>query len=233
MRLGLIALGDSITNGDGERALGVPCRSWALWLAQALELPYTNLAGDGAVMADVIAEQLPRVRGQYDLACLFAGVNDVRGPHWELERYAAQLDVALDALRACAARVLVLTVPLDLGRPRAGPAKIETMNAAIRGAARAHGAVCVTLDDLCGSRVLLPDAVHPTALGQLEIADRAARALGGAGTRPSSLTQTSAGPVPRARFKARWAVLLVRDLLRRALERLQARAQGGGSTGEQ
>ena len=37
-RLGLVALGDSITVGDGEPALGVSCRPWALWLARALEL---------------------------------------------------------------------------------------------------------------------------------------------------------------------------------------------------
>ena len=47
-RLGLIALGDSITKGEGEPALGVSHRSWSLWLAEALDLPYTNRAVDGA-----------------------------------------------------------------------------------------------------------------------------------------------------------------------------------------
>ena len=32
---GLVALGDSITNGHGEPALGVPMQSWAQWLAEA------------------------------------------------------------------------------------------------------------------------------------------------------------------------------------------------------
>jgi len=221
MRLGLIALGDSITNGDGEPALGVPCRSWALWLAQALELPYTNLAYDGAMMADVIASQLPRVRGEYDLACLFVGVNDVRGPQWDPERYAENLDVALGALAGHASRVLVLTIPLDLGRPRAGRAKVAAANESIRRLAGAHGAKCASLDDLHGARMLLPDAVHPTALGQLEIADRAALALGDAARPPSTLRLASARRSARARFAARWGVMLGRDLLRRAVEHVQ------------
>src|SRR3712207_7008642 len=35
LRRGLVALGDSITNGLGEPALGVPSQSWAQWLAEA------------------------------------------------------------------------------------------------------------------------------------------------------------------------------------------------------
>ena len=48
---GLVALGDSITNGHGEPALGVPMQSWAQWLAEALALPFTKLARDGAPRA--------------------------------------------------------------------------------------------------------------------------------------------------------------------------------------
>jgi len=219
--LGLIALGDSITNGDGEPALGVPCRSWALWLAQALELPYTNLACDGAVIADVLSCQLPRVQREYDLACLFVGVNDVRGPRWDPERFAENLDVALGALAEHAARVLALTIPLDLGRPRAGRAKVAAANASIRRVAATRGAECAPLDDLRGARMLLPDAVHPTALGQLEIADRAALALDDVARLPSTLQRASSRRSARARFAARWGAMLVWDLVRRALERFQ------------
>src|SRR3954447_2407291 len=73
---GLVALGDSITNGHGEPALGVHSQSWAQWLAEALELPFTKLAADGARAADVLRDQVPRLRGPYDLACVYAGVND-------------------------------------------------------------------------------------------------------------------------------------------------------------
>ena len=54
-RRGLVALGDSITNGHGEPALGVTMQSWAQWLAEELGLPFTKLARDGARAADVLA----------------------------------------------------------------------------------------------------------------------------------------------------------------------------------
>src|SRR5947199_9586 len=50
-RLGLVALGDSITNGGGNMALGVYPRSWAHWLALALELPFTGLPQDLGIAA--------------------------------------------------------------------------------------------------------------------------------------------------------------------------------------
>ena len=62
-RLGVVALGDSITNGGGELQYGVALQSWALWTARGLGLPYTGVAVDGARAADVVARQLPAVRG--------------------------------------------------------------------------------------------------------------------------------------------------------------------------
>ncbi len=49
MRRGLVALGDSITLGEGGSVAGVTCLSWAQWLARALDLPYTCYARNGAV----------------------------------------------------------------------------------------------------------------------------------------------------------------------------------------
>ena len=56
--LGVVALGDSITNGGGELQYGVALQSWALWTARGLGLPYTGVATDGARAADVVARQL-------------------------------------------------------------------------------------------------------------------------------------------------------------------------------
>ena len=47
-RLGVLAFGDSITNGGGELQWGVALQSWALWTARGLGLPYTGFAVDGA-----------------------------------------------------------------------------------------------------------------------------------------------------------------------------------------
>jgi lysophospholipase L1-like esterase len=218
-RRGLVALGDSITNGHGEPALGVPMQSWAQWLAEALGLPFTKLARDGAQASDVLAEQVPRLQGPYDLACLYVGVNDARSLDWDAGAYEEALRAGAVALADCSERLLLCTVPADLGRPRAAP-KPRAASAIVRAVARDHGAALADLDDLAGPPWLLPDAVHPTARGQLEIADRAARALG-APTLPSALIEIHGSRRARARFAARWGVLLAGDLRRRAVERVR------------
>src|SRR4051812_10151291 len=118
---GLVALGDSITNGHGEPALGVHSQSWAQWLAEALELPFTKLAADGARAADVLRDQVPRLRGPYDLACVYAGVNDVRSLDFGAAGYERDLRAIATAAGAAADRLALCTLPTDLGRPRAAP----------------------------------------------------------------------------------------------------------------
>ena len=54
---GLVALGDSITYGEGGIVLGVDGRSWALWLARTLDLPYTNYAAPGVQVAALVEER--------------------------------------------------------------------------------------------------------------------------------------------------------------------------------
>lgn len=177
MRRGLVAVGDSITNGEGQPMLGVRCQSWALWLAEALELPYTGLAQNGALAESALAWQVRRLRGPYDVGCVYLGVNDVRVPSFDVAAFGASLDAVLAAVGAASARMLVATIPLDLGRPPAPPARIGTANRAIEDAAAAHGAMVVDLTDLSGWELVLPDTVHLTAAGQLEVARRAARVL--------------------------------------------------------
>src|SRR5918994_6906145 len=131
-RLGLLAFGDSITNGGGELQWGVALQSWALWTARGLGVPYTGCAVDGASAATVVAEQIPRFLAhaaapdaRYDVGCLYVGVNDVRGPGWDPRAYEPELRAALAFLGDRCERVLVCTIPLDLGRPRAGTPVLE------------------------------------------------------------------------------------------------------------
>ncbi len=63
VRLGVLAFGDSITNGGGELQWGVALQSWALWTARALGLAYTGYATDGARVDDVLRPPDPGVRG--------------------------------------------------------------------------------------------------------------------------------------------------------------------------
>jgi lysophospholipase L1-like esterase len=174
---GLVALGDSITVGEGSMLLGVTPLSWAQWLAMALDLPFTRYARNGAVVADVLHEQLPRVRPGHDVACLYAGVNDVRSPGFDARAYERDLGTVAAGLRERCERLLLCTIPLDLGRPPAAP-KPAIANAAIARVAERTGAVLCDLADLAGDVEVQPDAVHPTAIGQVAIADRAARVLG-------------------------------------------------------
>ena len=90
-RLGVLALGDSITNGGGELQWGVALQSWALWVARGLGLPYSPHAVDGARVGDVLAAQVPAVGdGRYDLGCLYIGVNDVRALDWDTSQLRAR-----------------------------------------------------------------------------------------------------------------------------------------------
>jgi lysophospholipase L1-like esterase len=216
---GLVALGDSITNGHGEPALGVTMQSWAQWLAEALELPFTKLARDGARAADVLRDMVPRLAGPYDVGCVYVGVNDARSPDWDGDGFAADTEAIVAAVGACSERLLVCTIPTDLGRPRAWP-KPLLASGVLRIVAARRGALVVDLDDLAGPPWVLPDGVHPTAIGQLEIADRAARTLN-APQAPSSTVEVFDSRRAHARFTARWSALLAKDLRRRAIERVR------------
>jgi lysophospholipase L1-like esterase len=174
-RLGVLALGDSITNGGGELQWGVALQSWALWTARGLGVPYTGCAVDGAVAADVTAAQIPRFLAttaapdaRYDVGCLYVGVNDVRRPGWDAAAYERDLRTALAFLRERCDRVLACALPYDLGRPRAR-ARVDEANAAIE----RTGALIVDLREFGARNLVMVDAVHPTAFGQIAIAERA------------------------------------------------------------
>jgi lysophospholipase L1-like esterase len=191
-RLGVLAFGDSITNGGGELQWGVALQSWALWVARALNLPYSPHAVDGARIGDVLAHQLPAVPAdaRYDLGCLYVGVNDVRGLDWDRAVFERDHRAALAFLAERCERVLTMTVPVDLGRPRAG-GKVHEVNAAIEASARDNGALVVDLRDFGARNRVMTDHVHPTAFGQIAIAERALAVLEADGlparTRPREL----------------------------------------------
>jgi lysophospholipase L1-like esterase len=196
-RLGVLAFGDSITNGGGELQWGVALQSWALWVARGLGLPFTGYALDGARVQDVVRDQLPAARerasapdARYDVGCLYIGVNDVRGFDWEPSRFEAGYREALRFLVDRCDRVLTATAPLDLGRPRAG-AKVRDLNAVIERVGSEAGALVVDLSGFGARNLVMADHVHPTAFGQVAIAERALDVLAANGmqvlVRPSAL----------------------------------------------
>jgi lysophospholipase L1-like esterase len=218
-RLGVLALGDSITVGHGGLQAGFGSQSWALWLASALGLPFTTLARNGDTAPGVRRDQLPAVPGErYDLGCVYVGVNDVRDGGWDPVAYERDLDAILTGLAARCDRTLTLTIPLDLGLPPAGQ-KVGAANAVIERLAARHGAVVVDLRDFTGAAHVWADRVHATATGQVEIADRAAHALGAARL-PSEIAEP---PAPGLAYRFHYAKRTLRERVRAAL----ARALGG------
>jgi lysophospholipase L1-like esterase len=181
-RLGVLAFGDSITNGGGELQWGVALQSWALWTARCLALPYSGYAVDGATVRDVVNEQLPGFIAQtggdrrYDVGCLYIGVNDVRAVDWDPAAFASGHAQALGFLAGHCDRVLALTAPMRLGRPPAD-AKVPSLNAIITRNAAAHDALVVELGDFGARNQVMVDYVHPTAFGQIAIAQRALAVL--------------------------------------------------------
>lgn len=233
--LGVLALGDSITNGGGELQWGVALQSWALWAARGVGLPYSPFATDGATVRDVVGGQLPalqrwsaRPEAHYDVACLYIGVNDVRAVDWTADDFERDLDAAHGALAARATRRLAVTIPLDLGRPRAGR-KVEEANAAIERVADRHGALVLDLRGMRGRRVLMADHVHPTAFGQLAMAERALEVLAADGmevlVRPWDLVHYETTRTGRLRGDATYAWRHAKQSARAAGAHLRAGAR--------
>jgi lysophospholipase L1-like esterase len=235
-RLGVLAFGDSITNGGGELQWGVALQSWAQWVARGLALPYTGLAVDGAFVADVLAEQVPRVPdgARYDLGCLYVGVNDVRTLGWDRAAFERDHRAALAALRERCDRVLTMTVPLDLGRPRAG-AKVHEVNAAIEASARDAGALVVELRDFRARNLVMADHVHPTAFGQVAIAERALDVLAADGLppreRPSTLIRYETTRWGRLRGDLTYAYRHLKVSVRAAWDRRRAGRSAAARSG--
>ena len=214
-RLGVLAFGDSITNGGGELQWGVALQSWALWVARATGLPFTSYATDGARAQDVAGKQIPAFQrvaahpeGRYDLGCLYIGVNDIRAPDWDLTEFTRAFHFAVSFLNARCDRVLTVTAPLDLGRPRAGPRVIE-LNRTVERIATEVGALVLDLSDFKARNLVMADHVHPTAFGQIAISERALSLLAHDGMSvrvwPRSLIYYETTPWTRLRGDATYA----------------------------
>lgn len=174
-----MAFGDSITHAGGDVQWGVALHSWALWVARALGLPFTGYATDGAVVRTVTEFQIPSFRNLaadaeagFELGLLYVGTNDVRQPDWDARWFAVEVGRALGFLAERCERVLTLTLPLDLGRPRCTGRVLEA-NMVICSAAGSVGALVVDLRRFGGRTVMMADHVHPTAFGQIAIAEAA------------------------------------------------------------
>ncbi len=78
--MGIVAVGDSIVAAE---------ESWATWLSRAMGQPLRNLAVGGSLSDDVVGQVVALAEGEYAVACLSVGTNDILFD-WDAERFARQ-----------------------------------------------------------------------------------------------------------------------------------------------
>lgn len=221
-RHGVVAVGDSLLTGFGPALGGVNAQSWAAWIAWALATCSTTHAVNGAHVQQVVADQLPLLRGHYQVGLACCGANDYSD--LDLDRYGRQLREICRALGEHSDVVAVATLPLRLRVPlqswRSTEALTRRVNDQIRAVAAACGVLVVDLERaLAGPWSMAPDGQHPSSLGQLEAARIAAVTLDGAGVRfarhlpdPADITVTAPDRrlyvrSLRDRVRGRWSSL--------------------------
>ncbi|KQR02922.1 hypothetical protein ASF72_06940 [Arthrobacter sp. Leaf141] len=107
---------------------------------------------------------LPQVTGQYDYGVFAMGTNDAL-TGFDSDTFRRNVEITAARMSEVSKRVVMLSVPYS-----------STADAIIRDVARAVGAIVVEAQ-VHGPKMFRPDGVHPTAVGYLEIADRAAQQL--------------------------------------------------------
>ncbi|HEX3005478.1 MAG TPA: SGNH/GDSL hydrolase family protein, partial [Angustibacter sp.] len=112
-----VALGDSFTEGLEDRQDDGSYRGWADRLAALLAaaagdaaLGYANLAVRGRLLGQILGEQVPAaIEHGADLVSLVGGGNDILRPGSDPDALAADLERAVERLRASGADVLLAT----------------------------------------------------------------------------------------------------------------------------
>lgn len=177
----LYAFGDSYVNPGPARSVQDPP-----WVG-LLGVPVANLGHGGDTVARtlaVVTRVQHKVRG---VAVVEVGLNDLRRHGTDpVALRAFREDYALVLARLRSARLVVVVPPLPLSRwARSAPLHrgSEAALSAYRdvvvqlGSTTPHVAVADPLPQWDPGRMLLPDAVHPNALGRAVIADAVRRVL--------------------------------------------------------
>lgn len=185
-----VALGDSLTAGRDDYGRGGVRIGWARRLAgilsrrTAVPCALTNLAVDGASVAMVLEWQLPsmaRTGLSPDLVSVTVGMNDIRDPAFNQERFGGELGVLLGGLTATGATVLTCTlpdiagiVPLPADLVEVARLRMRQASDIIREQAASRGAVCLDVWAMPGAadpELFGPDRIHPNASGHQLMAD--------------------------------------------------------------
>lgn len=177
-----VALGDSLTAGEGDAGPDGRPIGWAQRLAglltarTAVSCGLTNLAVGGATVPVVLGGQLPAVPGlRPDLVSVTVGMNDIRVPEFRPDVFAAGFGQLLDGLTMTGATVLACTLP-DIAEIAPLPAelveiahqRIRQASDIIREQSARRGVVCLDAWAMPGTNdpgLFGPDRFHPNASG--------------------------------------------------------------------
>ncbi|GAB14350.1 hypothetical protein ARGLB_064_01130 [Arthrobacter globiformis NBRC 12137] len=203
---GLVAVGDSVINGHGDSMAGVPALGWPQWLADALDLSYTRYGRGGATSSAIVEQLIPLVRKRYAVGVFNMGTNDAIG-QWDAGRFESNFRQAARTLTAACDQVVALTVPVS-----------QEATDIVHRVSSECGIIVVDAD-VRGARLLKPDGVHPTALGHLAIADRAASALGA--PRPSAMARNDGKGRVGVRYSVEYALGRLVQALRQVARRIR------------
>jgi lysophospholipase L1-like esterase len=204
-----VAVGDSFTEGVGDRDLRLPndCRGWADRVAEELtrndpRTRYANLAVRGRRLCRIVDEQLDAsLAMQPTLLSFHAGGNDLLAARLDLGALIRRFEAAVARIAGTGTRVLLFTeynVPLS---PVLEPLKLRTaiFNKHIRRIAAEHGTLLV--DHWCferfqDRRLWAPDRLHMSTPGHEYMAVKVLEVLGAAHALP---TPVLAPPFQRSR----------------------------------
>ena len=184
----LVALGDSVTCGEGV-GLRIPVeRTWPWLLAEATGLAPLSLAFVGATMRDVRERQLPDVP-PCRVAGVLIGLNDVCRGAFDHGRLHAEMAAIVDGVQWRADHVMVATLP-DPSRYLWVPKRVRRL--VCNRLAIANAAITEVVDASPRTQLLdltmvaelklrcawSPDRVHPSPFGHVAIAAAAVDLLG-------------------------------------------------------
>jgi lysophospholipase L1-like esterase len=214
------ALGDSVTAGLGDPLPHGGRRGWAALLAESLAPPerleLSNLARCGALVKDVVTDQLPRALAQRPaLASVLVGVNDTLRGDFELATIAAHLEEVVVRLQQAGTLVLtaslpdpglMLRVPQIVCRPLAR--RVQAINAILDHLSSRYGTVHLDLagdPNLYDRQMWGADRLHPSERGHRLLALLFATALAERGVTLRALPDPQPGnPDPTFWAAARW-----------------------------
>ncbi|MFI1396867.1 GDSL-type esterase/lipase family protein [Streptomyces sp. NPDC020681] len=183
--LRFVALGDSLTEGVGDRVAG-GWRGWAALLAEGLgcadgPAEFRKLAVSGALTEDVTERQAPEALAfGADIAAVLVGVNDTLRRTFDIEDMAKRLDTVCAQLTARGAVILtaclpdpgsMLGLPLPLARPLAR--RQRAVNAVVHALSDRYDAIhlhAADADWVQDRAMWSADRLHPGERGHRMIA---------------------------------------------------------------